>query len=777
MAQASIKDISRIAVKLGKASDGNALSPKIIPGLFEKSKPGSSKNLSIERLIQSVSLEDLQELEARASRFNPNYTPIDLSAWYRVRLEPSAVSKERSSFDDILKEIRSLVSSLHSADEVESAHLLQPGPPPAVNAADDPRSSNQGYLDPAPAGVDARYAWTLPGGDGTSVGFVDMEQGWNLNHEDLRDNAVVLISGTNNGYYSHGTSVLGEVLMADNTIGGIGIASKSTGRVVSQWQPDGYSTVDAIISAISLMDFGDILLLEAQATDPKPGGVYKWPVEIEDATYDAIRLATALGIVVIEAGCNGSFDLDAYTNIDGKAIFDRSSSDFRDSGAIMVGAGSSSTPHSRLYFSNFGSRIDVYAWGENIDTTATDDSTGTGDDYTAGFNGTSGASPIVSGAAILLQSISSARTGSPSPRFRFSPLELRRMLASGGTASQDPANDRIGVQPDLKTILDKFLNLPGPDAYIRDYIGDRGDPTSGAVSASPDIIVRQSSIADPNARFGVGSGNENNNTLSQDVLAGQDHFVYVRALNRGGSPAANLTVTVYWASPSTLITPDTWNLIGSSTIASLPATNTVAVFDAITWSASAVPGTGHYCFVALIGSDTDPAPSPADFGDWNTYVRFVTNNNNVAWRNFNVINTPPSSGLWHNFDFSVRGAWDGTQPFIFEALGLLPPESKVQLRVPLDMVKRLRINLQDQNQIEGDFAVVPFAAHPVGRAGWQRVGQGTRLDAGVKWTCTFMVQVPEETYKAVGKRWEFAVRQMFERHELGRLTWHFGQGG
>ena len=40
----------------------------------------------------------------------------------------------------------------------------------------------------------------------------------------------------------------------------------------------------------------------------------------------------------------------------------------------MVGAGSSAIPHSRLSrptLSNYGNRIDCYAWGENIDTTAT----------------------------------------------------------------------------------------------------------------------------------------------------------------------------------------------------------------------------------------------------------------------------------------------------------------------------------------------------------------------------------------------------------------------
>jgi len=125
--------------------------------------------------------------------------------------------------------------------------------------------------------------------------------------------------------------------MVDNTIGGVGIVPAAKARVVSQHRADGsYNTADAILDAAANMNFGDIMLLEAQETDPV-GGMYYWPVEIADANYEAIRVATALGITVVEAGCNGGYDLDAYTNLAGKHIFDRSKPDeYRESGAVMV---------------------------------------------------------------------------------------------------------------------------------------------------------------------------------------------------------------------------------------------------------------------------------------------------------------------------------------------------------------------------------------------------------------------------------------------------------
>ena len=58
------------------------------------------------------------------------------------------------------------------------------------------------------------------------------------------------------------------------------------------------------LSAINTMAFDDVLLLEAQDLDPAGANSW-WPVEVADATYDAILLATALGIVVVEAGGNG----------------------------------------------------------------------------------------------------------------------------------------------------------------------------------------------------------------------------------------------------------------------------------------------------------------------------------------------------------------------------------------------------------------------------------------------------------------------------------------
>jgi hypothetical protein len=355
-----------------------------------------------------------------------------------------------------------LAEELDARDDIETAYVEGGPTPPPVDATDDPRSPDQGYLDAAPEGIDARWAWDHT--DGAGIGFVDLEQGWTLNHEDLAAAGITIISGVSQAYHGHGTAVLGEVVAVDNARGGIGIAPEASARVVSQYRTTTtYSTAQAIISAADAMSPGDVLLLEAQTT---VGGSTYLPVEVEQAVFDAIRDAVDAGIVVVEAAGNGSNDLDDFTNSAGEHVLRRGDSDFRDSGAIMVGAASSGAPHTRLSFSNFGSRIDCYAWGQGIDTTG-DGWTGISTTaYTGSFGGTSGASPIVTGAAVLLQSWQLAREG-----HALSPAAVRTWLSADlNTPSDDPDVDRIGVMPNLRAIFEAIIANDRFTPYIDEYV-------------------------------------------------------------------------------------------------------------------------------------------------------------------------------------------------------------------------------------------------------------------------------------------------------------------
>jgi hypothetical protein len=413
-------------------------SAPLVPRIVVKLREGATPQ---------AALADVLRRAASELRFRSYLTDADRLLSSRSAVFDRYLVAEVADIDTA----REMARKLHALPEVEEAYVEGgPTPPPSVAPNDDPRSPNQGYLAAAPAGIDARWAWSVT--DGQGVGFVDVEQGWTLNHEDLAGANIVLLSGVNQAYFGHGTSVLGEVLAVDNTRGDIGIAPRASGRCVSQYRSStNYNTAAAILSAAGSMSPGDVMLLEAQTS---VAGSSYLPVEVETAAFDAIRHAVDLGIVVIEAGGNGSNDLDAWRDASGKARLNRKSPDFRDSGAILVGAASAATPHKRLDFSNFGSRIDCYAWGDSIDTTGdgwTGNATNT---YTTGFGGTSGASPIITGAALLLQSW--RKRGGHAP---YTPDTVRSLLSDPrtGTASAAPAADRISVMPNLRALIERLI--------------------------------------------------------------------------------------------------------------------------------------------------------------------------------------------------------------------------------------------------------------------------------------------------------------------------------
>ena len=133
------------------------------------------------------------------------------------------------------------------------------------------------------------------------------------------------------------------------------------------------------------------------------------------------------------------------------------------------------------------------------------------------------------------------------------------------------------------------------------------------------------------------------------------------------------------------MTPNLWHLIGTVVLPSVPTGNILTVSDALTWPSANIPGLGHYCFIAVAGNALDPKPSPSAFSSFGQFVTYITNNNNVVWRNFEVVAGPPSAGPPPNFyelDFLIPGAFDTSRRFELEAIGRLPERSRAMLDVP-----------------------------------------------------------------------------------------------
>lgn len=324
--------------------------------------------------------------------------------------------------------------------------------------------SYQGYLGPAPGGIDAPAAWRR-GLRGQGVWFADIEGGWNTKHEDLPGDRITHVAGQeikDPSWRAHGTAVLGEVVGRDNGKGVVGIAP-DVERVFTS-SIGGLAVADAIDRAARALRPGDVLLIELQRTGPR--GRYS-PVEFWDDVFDAIKAATDRGVVVIEAAGNGNDDLDhdAY-----KGKLDRKK---RDSGAILIGAGGPPREgyrdREKLDFSNYGSRVDVQGWGRKVATLdygdlqscedAEQDWRYTDRHYTGEFSGTSSASPIVAGAAVLLQGFARSRGKVLEPK------ALRELLRRTGTPQAGDTKKHIGPRPDLARALSGMAD------FERQYTG------------------------------------------------------------------------------------------------------------------------------------------------------------------------------------------------------------------------------------------------------------------------------------------------------------------
>ena len=414
--------------------------------------------------ITSVSSGDLSELADRAKTDNPDYSSPKFDHFLSVACQEGV---DAQALADALNGWSAFVEYAYVLETASDANIVGTGNP-FFDA------SRQDYLTSSPDGINAKAAWAR-GADGATISFIDIEQGWFLGHEDLPQ-TINLLQGTNRkSSFAHGAGVLGEIVAIDNQTGIVGIAPEAAAQVLS-YNDDLTSGIslqrlaDRILNAANALPFGNVMLLEVQITGKVGGNNTVLPAETDPLVFHAIELATKAGVIVVEAAGNGQADLDAFImdkgpRKDQHTLSRTNSTEFADSGAILVGAATSASPHNRASFSNFGSRIDCFAWGENIVTTGWDKDKPTETNRYWGvnltdaagnptfFGGTSGASPIIVGCCLLLQSlrtILTPKTGSG----KLGPFSMRRCLSnpSNGTASAQ-ATDLIGVMPDLAKII------------------------------------------------------------------------------------------------------------------------------------------------------------------------------------------------------------------------------------------------------------------------------------------------------------------------------------
>ena len=444
------------------------------------------------------------------NKFNLQLTPLFDSESTSSPSFMADISEEQSlsNFFSVAttEDKESLAKSLLKEPEVIAAYV-KPAPEPPVypeaapseteELTDDvPATPNyiarQIYLNAAPAGIDALYAHTLPGGKGEGVRVIDIEGAWRFTHEDLRINQGGVIGGTEStdlSWRNHGTAVVGEIGGDENAIGITGIAPNANVRAVSIF--GGLGSAGAIKRAADSLNAGDIILIELHRAGPRHNfqgradqagyiAIEWWPDD-----FAAIRYAIAKGVIVVEAAGNGAENLnDAIYNTRPSGFPSSWRNPFNtsnpSSGAVVVGAGAPppgthgrnhGTDRSRLGFSNYGARVDAQGWGREVTTCGYGDLQGGNNEnlwYTDTFSGTSSASPIVVGALACIQGRLKNRN-----KALLTPATAINLLRTTGSVQQStagrPATQRIGNRPNLKEAFTR-LNLGKP--LLKDTIKD-----------------------------------------------------------------------------------------------------------------------------------------------------------------------------------------------------------------------------------------------------------------------------------------------------------------
>ncbi len=316
-----------------------------------------------------------------------------------------------------------------------------------------------------------------------------------------------------------------------------------------------------------------------------------------------------------------------------------------------------------------------------------------------------------------------------------------------------------------------------PVLYMRHNLADDGTSHTGSLSDSPDIILKNNPVANPQATYSTSASINSNTESDTDVLTGQANYVYLRVWNRGAD-AANVFATVYWSPQATLLTPNLWILISSAYYPDMPPGSVVQVSNpGIIWASDQLPGPGHDCFVATVGNADAPAPNPSSFASFNDFMDYIYANNNITWRNFNVVTLPvhPLGPPWHWGDFFplrflVAGAWDEPRAFVLETHAELPEGSRMALQVPHwigEGLKPVRPDLEEFEDVETDPEYRRRLRIPLPRDGHQTLGR-IELPAGTAAASHMLVHIPEERHE---KPYKVVIRQLYEEREVGRITW------
>lgn len=173
------------------------------------------------------------------------------------------------------------------------------------------------------------------------------------------------------------------------------------------------------------------------------------------------------------------------------------------------------------------------------------------------------------------------------------------------------------------------------DFFLRDNLRDFSQiPTTGTLTASPDIVPLGITIPDPNTLK-----SEWYKDVGTNIMHNCSNLIYIRGNNLLPNKQS-VKLSLYYSKASLLLYPRQWkdNVIKANDgmanilVSVQEQGERVVVPDAFVWRPDALEKNDHYCLIARAETTTHPNPVP-DIEKMTDFAKFISENPGFAWRN------------------------------------------------------------------------------------------------------------------------------------------------